>query len=261
MGATGTQKLVEELERLLPDVPVFRMDADNTKKKDDLIDILDAFGKTSPAVLVGTQMIAKGHHFPKVSLVGVIDADNSLHFSDYRAAERTFALITQVAGRAGRANNSPSRTKGGTACGGVVESQGHVIIQTYMPSHYVYRLASNYDYKKFFDKEINSREVTKYPPFTTIARVLVTGAVDVTIKNFLQVVMKTLRTREKDFIYIGAMKSPVGRIQNKFRYQILMRFPRTKESEMLDFIDKSVKAVDVPRNTHVFLEINPQNLS
>ena len=244
MGATGTQKLAEELEKLVPGVPVFRMDADNTKKKDDLIDILDKFGKTSPAVLVGTQMIAKGHHFPKVSLVGVIDADNSLHFSDFRATERTFALVTQVAGRAGRDSDA-----------------GHVIVQTYIPSHYVYRFAANYDYRKFFDKEINSRQVTKYPPFTTIARILVTGLVDVPIKGFIEKVMKTLRTRQSDFIFIGAMKSPLGRIQNKFRYQILMRFLRQKEGEMLDFIDSAIKAVEVPRNTHVFLEINPQNLS
>jgi primosomal protein N' (replication factor Y) len=189
-------------------------------------------------------MIAKGHHFPQVSLVGVIDADNSLHFSDYRAAERTFALVTQVAGRAGRDN-----------------CVGHVVVQTYIPSHYVYRLAAGYDYKRFFEKEINSREVTKYPPFTTIARILVTGAVDVPIKKVLEQIMKTLRTREKEFIYLGAMKSPLGRLENKFRYQILMRFPRQREDEMLDFIDKSVKQVDIPRNLHVFLEINPQNLS
>lgn len=243
-GKKGTQKLVEELEKLLPDVPIFRMDADNTKTKDSLIDILDKFGKTSPAVLVGTQMIAKGHHFPKVSLVGIIDTDNSLHFSDYRAAERTFALVTQVAGRAGREN-----------------SAGHVVLQTYIPSHYVYRLAANYDYKKFYEKEINSREVTKYPPFTTIVRILVTGIMDAPIKVWLQEIMQKLRVRESDFIYISAMKSPVGRIQNKFRYQVLTRFQRCKESEMLDFIDKSVKSAGIPRNCHVFLEINPQNLS
>ena len=244
MGATGTQKVVEELQKLFPTTSIFRMDADNTKSKDSLIDILDKFSKTSPAILVGTQMIAKGHHFPHVSLVGIIDADNSLHFSDYRAAERTFALITQVSGRAGRDI-----------------AAGHVILQTYMPNHYVYRLAANYEYNKFFEKELNTRKVTNYPPYTTIVRVLITGVVDVSIKNYLQQVMKDLRTREKDFIYLGAMKSPLGRIQNKFRYQILMRFNRADEVEMLDFVDGVVKATATPRNTHVFLEINPQNLS
>jgi len=250
MGSTGTQRVVEELEKLFPSTPVFRMDADNTKTKDSLIDIINDFAKIAPAILVGTQMIAKGHHFPRVSLVGVIDADNSLHFSDYRAGERTFALITQVAGRAGRADNV-----------------GHVIVQTHMPKHYVYQLAANYEYLKFFERELNTRQITKYPPFTTIVRVLITGTVDVTIKEYLAKVMKTLRTREKDFIYIGAMKSPLGRIQNKFRYQILLRFMRTSETapnhemELLDFIDATVKSVKPPHNTHVFLEINPQSLS
>ena len=244
MGATGTQKVAEELQKIFPEIPIFRMDADNTKTKDSLVDILDKFGKTSPAILVGTQMIAKGHHFPDVSLVGVIDADNSLHFSDYRAAERTFALITQVAGRAGRDAET-----------------GHVVLQTYMPNHYVYRLAANYEYNKFFEKELNTRKVTNYPPYTTIVRVLVTGVVDVPIKNYLQCVMKELRTREKDFVYLGAMKSPLGRIQNKFRYQILMRFPRENEKEILDFVDGVVKKTIAPRNTFVFLEMNPQNLS
>lgn len=243
MGATGTQKVVEELNRLLGEkVPIFRMDADNTRTKDALVDILNNFSKSAPSVLVGTQMIAKGHHFPKVALVGIIDADNSLHFSDYRAAERTFALITQVAGRAGRAET------------------GHVVLQTYMPNHYVYRLAANYDYAKFFEKELNTRTVTKYPPFTTIVRVLVTGEADTAIKNCLEKIMNQLRTRQEDFVYIGAMKSPLGRVQNKFRYQILMRFPRHLDNEMLEFIDSVVKKFQ-PKNVQIFLEINPQNLS
>ena len=244
MGATGTQKVVDELQKIFPDVPIFRMDADNTKSKDSLIEILENFGSATPGILVGTQMIAKGHHFPHVSLVGVIDADNSLHFSDYRTAERTFALITQVAGRAGRD-----------------ASTGHVILQTYMPNHYVYRLAANYEYNKFFDKELNTRQVTKYPPFTTIVRVLITGVEDAPIKAYLQDVMKDLRERDTQFIYMGAMKSPLGRLQNKFRYQILMRFAREKESEILNFVDSVVKSKKTPRNCNVFLEINPQSLS
>lgn len=243
-GATGTQKVVDELEKLFPGIPIFRMDADNTKTKDSLVNILNSFAETRPAILVGTQIIAKGHHFPHVSLVGIIEADNSLHFADYRAAERTFGLITQVAGRAGRD-----------------ASFGHVILQTFIPSHYVYRLAANYEYNKFFEKELNTRAVTKYPPFTTILRVLVTGAVDETIKAYIGEVMKELRTRDKDFVYLGAMKSPLGRIQNKFRYQILMRFETSHTAKMIDFVDSTVKSKAAPRDTYVFLEINPQNLS
>jgi len=252
-GATGTQKLVEELEKMFSGQEknnnssltpkVFRMDADNVKTKDNLVDILDEFGKTPRAILVGTQMVAKGHHFPNVALVGIIDADNSLHFSDYRATERTFALITQVAGRAGR------------------DGAGHVVLQTYLPKHYVYRLAANYDYAKFFDKEINTRAVTKYPPFTTVVRILVTDERADRIKDVLQNIMLDLRKDPpSDFVYLGAMKSPLGRLQNKFRYQILARFPRENEKAMLDFIDTVVKKHQ-PKNMQVFLEINPQSLS
>jgi primosomal protein N' (replication factor Y) len=244
MGATGTQKVVEELGRLFPNVPVFRMDADNTQTKDALIGILEKFGNTSPSILVGTQMIAKGHHFPRVSLVGIIDADNALHFSDFRATERTFNLITQVAGRAGRDTGL-----------------GEVLVQTLIPTHYVYRLAANYDYAKFFERELNIRQTTKYPPFTTIVRVLVTGTLDTAIKDCIAQIMTTLRTRDRDFIFLGAMKSPLGRLQNKFRYQILARINREGEGEMLDFIDCAVKSATRPRNTQIFLEINPQNLS
>jgi len=242
-GATGTQKVVDELEKLFPNVALFRLDADTTKSRDELIDILDKFAKTKPAILVGTQMIAKGHHFPSVALVGIIDADNSLHFADFRAIERTYALITQVAGRCGRAGET-----------------GRVILQTYIPNHYVYRLAQKYDYNGFFDRELSTRKATKYPPFTTIVRVLVTGERDDKIKEMLKQIMGDLRTRNGDFVYLGAMKSPLGRIDDKFRYQILARFVVQNEKEMLNFIDGVIRAHQ-PKSVSVFLEINPQSLS
>jgi primosomal protein N' (replication factor Y) len=188
-------------------------------------------------------MVAKGHHFPNVELVGIIDADNSLHFADYRAAERTFALVTQVSGRAGRA-----------------KGLGEVILQTYTPTHYVYKLASAYDYKNFFEHEIHTRMVTKYPPFGAIVRILVTGERDDKIKDFLQSCMEDLRKRNKDFIYLMAMKAPLGRIDDKFRYQILCRFDAAREREMIDFIDECVQNHS-PKGISVFLEINPQSLS
>ena len=241
-GSTGTQKVVEELQKLFPESKIFRMDADAAKGKDAVVEILDEFAATKSSILVGTQMIAKGHHFPLVSFVGVIEADNSLHFSDFRAVERTFALITQVAGRAGRN-----------------KEQGHVIIQTLVPRHYVYQLAQGYDYDQFFEKELNIRQITKYPPFTSIIRVLATGVVDKPIKDALQGIMQKLRSRQDEFIYLGAMKSPLGRVQNKFRYQILCRFKTDKE-DLVDFIATAVKEHSDKR-VQLFLEINPQNLS
>ena len=157
-GFMGTQKVVEYLESRFPQVRVLRMDNDTTQGKDAHYKILSAFAAKEAQILVGTQMIAKGHDFPDVTLVGIVDADMSLHFADYRSAERTYQLITQVSGRAGRDRKA-----------------GKVVLQTYTPHHYVYRFALANDYSGFYKKEINLREITKYPPFAKIVRVLVTG--------------------------------------------------------------------------------------
>ena len=268
-GTTGTQKLVEELETIFPNTKIFRLDADTTKTKDGLLEILSDFAKTTPSILVGTQMIAKGHDFPNVELVGLIDTDNSLHFSDYRACERTFALVTQVAGRAGRSNNLKNSGLIPYCRGDILSPIGHehnpntpsVFLQTYKPSHYTYRYAANYDYKKFFEKELNMRQTTKYPPFTTIIRILITGEIDQPIRDLIQKIMTDLKEKSANFIYLGAMKSPLGRIQNKFRYQILARFPR--ETQTLDFITEVIRTHQqkLPKSIQVFLEINPQSLS
>ena len=161
-GKIGTEKVVRELQTLLGDnVKILRMDNDTTATKTAYLDILGAFRRGEAQVLVGTQMIVKGHDFPNVTLVGVLDADMSLYFSDYRSCERTYQLITQVSGRAGRKDKC-----------------GQVIIQTYSPKHYLFNFVKNYDYKGFFEKELNTRQVTNFPPFTTIIRVLVTNEVD-----------------------------------------------------------------------------------
>ncbi len=253
-GVMGTQKICGELSKLLEDAnvkaSVIRMDADNTKNKGDLIKILDEFGKSSPAVLVGTQMIAKGHHFPDVDYVCVVNADAGF-FGDYRAAERTFSLLTQVAGRAGRE----------------VGINGKVFIQTYMPSHYVYKFVKEYDYEGFYEKEINNRSITQYPPFASIVRVLVSGEVDTKIISAIKEIMEPLREYDKQtgsFIYLGAMKCPYPRLQNKFRYQILARIKEEKTKASIDAMDRYVKAVQskpIAKSVKIFLEINPGNLS
>ena len=258
-GQVGTQKLVEELQKMMPNVPIFRLDTDVATRRGDIVDTLQEFANTPGAILVGTQMIAKGHDFPEVAVVGIVDADNALHFSDYRAAERTFALITQVAGRAGRA------TRGGDM-GLDGQVTGRVYLQTYKPKNYVYNLVAKYDFETFLKKEMNLRQVTAFPPFTTIVRVLVTGTDEIAVRKFMQPLMKDLRTREKDMVYLGAMKAPLGRVQNKFRYQILMRFKKESERELVDWVHDVVKKHPVATGAgaaplHVFLEINPQNLS
>ena len=244
-GAVGTERVVEELSKLLPGVRILRMDNDTTSQKNGHRKILNEFKKTKPGILVGTQMIAKGHDFEDVLLVGIIDADQSLYQSDYRSIERTFQLITQVAGRAGRA-----------------ERQGHVILQTYSPRHFVYRFATNYDYKGFFKKEANLRKVTNFPPYARIVRILFSHEDEKIVAEECKVCYnKVKEIKEKygdDFIYLDVMKSPLKKLQNKFRYQIMMRFKLDKadeiEKEVFDAVDKKCKS-------SVFFEINPNNLS
>lgn len=246
-GRVGTQQVVDEITRMFPDINVLRMDNDTTRTKTSYCDILDAFAKKKAQILVGTQMIAKGHDFPDVTVVGILDADMSLHFSDYMSAERTFQLVTQVAGRAGR---------GGKA--------GKVYLQTYVPRHYIFRYAVNYDYKGFYDKEANIRKVTNFPPYTKIIRVLITGqeeadALNLTKANYIP--MKELADEYKDeFVYIQAMKSPVTRIENKHRYQVLIRIRRDREDEIIDRIYSITNANRSCKAT-LFVEINPNNLN
>lgn len=246
-GATGTQRVVQELQELFPDIKIGRMDNDTTKTKDSHLKILSDFRAGKTQILVGTQMIAKGHDFPSVTLVGVIDADISLYQTSYSATEQTFELITQVAGRAGRADKS-----------------GEIILQTYVPKHYVYRLASYYDYPAFYKKEINLRQITMYPPFATIVRILFSSGDENLAKNHAKVYYDDIKTIQSeypsDFIYFGVMKSPIGKIQNKYRIQILMRLRRENEDEI---ISKLFELLEQHKNTNVssFIEINPQNLS
>ena len=253
-GAMGTQKICAELEKLLAQagltVPVLRMDTDNTQTKGALVKILEKFANTSPSVLVGTQMIAKGHHFPQVSLVVIVNADGGF-VADYRSAERTFALLTQVAGRAGRE----------------IGSAGKVYLQTYMPNHYVYKFIQNYDYLGFYRREISAREVTKYPPFATIVRVLVSGTVDTKIIEVIKQIMQPLREydgKQQSFIYLGAMKCPYGRLQNKYRYQILARIKQEAVEQTINYMSDCIKKIEqqaVARNIKIFFEINPTSLS
>ncbi len=145
---TGTQKVQEELKELLPGARILRMDVDTTRRKGSYKRILDAFGDHEADILLGTQMIAKGLDFPNVTLVGVINADTGLWISDYNASERTFELLTQVAGRAGRA-----------------EKEGEVLIQTYNPEHYAIQLAKTQDYERFYGYEMHVRHEGNYPPY------------------------------------------------------------------------------------------------
>lgn len=244
-GAVGTEQIVHKLKELFPDVKVLRMDNDTTSTKNAHQKILTEFKESKPGILVGTQMIAKGHDFEDVVLVGIVDADQSLYHTDYRSTERTFQLITQVAGRAGRSAN-----------------EGKVVLQTYSPKHYVYKFASNYDYKGFYRKEINIRQTAQFPPYTRIIRILFADHNEEYVRELLKVCYTEIENLKKDYesdiIYLDAMKSPIKRIQDKYRYQIMLRL----NLERADEIEKKIfEIVDKNTKNTVFFEINPNNLS
>ena len=246
-GKVGTQKVVEEINRIFPHARVLRMDNDTTRTKDAYFKILSAFGEGKADILVGTQMIAKGHDFPNVTLVGILDADLALYFSDYRSNERTFQLITQVAGRAGR------------EC-----KRGRVIMQTYNPKHYVFRYAERYDYEGFFEKESNVRETTKFPPFTRIVRLLVLSqkedeALKATRKLYTE--LSALKTERfmKEIIRVQAMRAPIKRISGSHRFQVVIWEALPEKAEVMPEIYKIAESA-ISRDVTVFCEINPQQM-
>ncbi|MGN0960662.1 MAG: primosomal protein N', partial [Christensenellales bacterium] len=247
LGATGTQQVVELLKEHFKDIPIFRLDNDSVTSKDAYSKILGEFAKTKPSILVGTQMVTKGHDFPSVTLVGIIDADISLFNYSYKANETTYQLMTQVAGRAGRD-----------------EKNGYVVLQTYVPRNAVYLTCANYDFLKFYDKEINLRETTKFPPFAKIVRILVTSTQDDIAKDATHSVILKLKEFRikygKEFFFLEAMKSPVSRIKNKHRYQIVLRYANNIDNEVLKEI---YELLDKIKNNKlsIFVENNPTSLS
>lgn len=243
---TGTQKVVNDLKALFPNEKILRMDNDTTSTKEGHYKILSAFGRHEASILVGTQMIAKGHDFPSVTLVGILDADMSLLFADYRSGERTFQLITQVAGRSGRA-----------------DEKGVVVLQTYQPDNPILKFATTYDYKGFFERENSLRRVTCYPPYSTILRVMIESEEDenalTTLKSVNDKLIELFNKNRDEFLFYNKMKSPIKRLKNKYRYQVLMRI-REGNDRLIDEIYK-LALPETTSKTLVYIEINPSNLS
>ncbi len=243
-AGTGTQRIVADLQKLYPAARILRMDNDTTSGKEGHYKILKTFADKKADILVGTQMIAKGHDFPSVTLVGILDADMSLHFSDYRSGERTFQLLTQVAGRSGRA-----------------EEKGKVVLQTFDPENDVLRFATAYDYEGFYQNEISLRAAMAFPPFSKIVRVLITGEDDKKCLEALREVyfaLEKLYTEQTEkFLFFNKMRSPIKRLQNKFRYQVLMRLSDTSVLPEIYAICAEARN----RDALVSVEENPANLS
>ena len=206
----GTQKLEKEIEKIFPQARIQRMDSDTTSRKGTQEKIFRALEMREIDILIGTQMITKGHDFPFITLVGVISADTSLNMPDFRAGEKTFQLITQVAGRGGRGN-----------------TPGRVIIQTFNPQHYALKHAQNHDYKAFYEEEIEFRSALQYPPFGRIINLRLSSIKkDELIEEAQRLgkLAKKLSARQGNTAeIIGPAESPLAKIRGRFRWQMLIK--------------------------------------
>lgn len=205
---TGTEKVEEELRDLLPDARIIRMDNDTTRKKGAHAKLLEQFGSGEADILIGTQMIAKGLDFPNVTLVGVLNADTALGLPDFRASERTFQLLTQVSGRAGRA-----------------EKSGHVYIQTFNPDHYAIRFAQHHDYEGFFKYEMRMRHQGGYPPYYFTVQITASDLDEAVAAKRMYQLLQWLRPRlAPNTIILGPTPKPIARVNRRYYYQIVIKY-------------------------------------
>lgn len=223
---TGTERVQEALYKAIPNIRVIRMDVDTTRRKGAHERLLQQFANQEADILLGTQMIAKGLDFKNVTLVGVLAADSMLHLPDFRSSERTFQLITQVSGRAGRHDLS-----------------GEVIVQTYTPEHYSIQLASIYDYIQFYKQEMQLRRTFQYPPYYFLTLINITHENKAKVHEVSYRLTNHLRNYlTKQAIILGPTPSPIARLKNRYRYQILIKYRNEPELHnglytLLDTID------------------------
>ncbi len=243
---TGTQRLESEVHKQFPEASTIRMDIDTVTKKDSYQKILDKFKNENIDILIGTQMVVKGHHFPNVTLVGVIAADGSLNIDDYRASERTFQILTQVAGRAGREN-----------------LPGKVIIQTYNPNNFSIICAQKQNYNMFYETEIELRKQLKYPPFCDIILIGFNSGKEEEIKRVSLFMYNELNSKlnKNEFKIFKPMPCPIDKIQNRYRWRIIIKGNMTLEANKIlneslqNAYNKNIK------DTRISIDINPNNMS
>lgn len=240
----GTERVEETLPKLFPHARIARMDSDSLKRKEDYRRILGDFRTGKIDILLGTQMIAKGLHFPNVTLVGIIYADLTLHMPDFRASERTFQLLTQVSGRAGRG-----------------DIEGEVVVQAFTPFHPSIQYARKHDFLGFYDQEIEFRQELSYPPLARIAMLTLRGRNEEKVALCADYVRKELdKTLPPlgEFIIAGPAPAPLLKAENYFRYQIMIRGKQmTKLSRALSTLNENVK---MPEDISMIVDIDPVNL-
>lgn len=240
---TGTQKAYDELEELFPEARILRMDVDTTRKKGSHEKLLEQFGAGKADILLGTQMIAKGLDFPNVTLVGVLNADTALNLPDFRSSERTFQLLTQVAGRAGRA-----------------DKEGQVYIQTYNPQHYAIRFAQQQDYEGFYAYEMGIRRSLGYPPYYYTVGITLSHKSEEEVVRKAYQVMDILRKELTDKVQLlGPTPKPIARTHNLYHYQILIKY--RLENQLEGALNQVLDLTQEPanKNLRILIDNEPQN--
>ncbi len=242
----GTQQVEDQVKKLFPQARVLRMDLDTTRNKDSHLKIYEQFKEHKADILIGTQMIAKGLDFDKVSLVGVVSADSSLHIPDYRSPEKTFALLEQVAGRAGR------------------KDPGKVIVQTYSPDHYAVEYANSHNYKGFFDEEMAVRKQALLPPYSFFFRIVFAGKDEEAARKACTEYAKGLKDEYTDImehvLLFDVSEAPVKKIKGKTRWQVLIKV--LNDDKLSEFRKRLYEYSDgkVYRDCAFGMEINPQSM-
>ena len=246
-SGVGTQKIEVLIKELYPDARVERIDSDILTKKNAHIELLGKFQKGEIDILVGTQMIAKGLDNPNVTLVGVLSADSGFSVPDYRAAERGFQLLTQVAGRAGRG-----------------EFKGKVLFQTYNPEYYAFQTAKSQNYEKFFETEIKSRQEYDYPPFSQIVRLIISSENNFRAEKSSMEIAMRLNTMTEKFGFgeyvevLGPTPCVIEKINGFYRFQILIKNKLSQKGH--DFISKFISGISMPKDIRLAIDVDPLDI-
>ena len=243
----GTERVEEELRALFPAAQIARLDGDSGANRKKFLTTIRQMNEGELDILVGTQMVAKGLHFPGVTLVGVVWADGGLAMPDYKAAEKTFQLVTQVTGRAGRG-----------------EEPGEVYIQTMRPEHYSIKYAASHDYERMVEKELELRQAPGYPPYVRLAGIHVQGESQNEVKDCAQRIAECAASiiREKDIAVelLGPVPSPLDKLKGKFRWQILLKSSHINALHQLCDYVQLVKKESCGQRCRVVVDVDPENM-
>jgi primosomal protein N' (replication factor Y) len=242
---SGTQKVEEELQARFPAARMKRMDSDSVKGRDAYEKLLQSVDRREVDILLGTQMVAKGHDFPAVTLVGVVDADVGLNLPDFRSAEKTFQLITQAAGRAGRG-----------------ELGGEVVIQTMNPNHYSIRHSRTHDYEGFYNEEIAYRTELHYPPIGRIIKLEIKSVQESHAAEAAKTAQNRIRhlMRGKDTILLGPAPAPISRVRGQYRFHLLLLSQHRDKIRTLAIEGKNAVEEKYGRKCRVIIDVDPVNL-